>query len=144
MNKIQQTISDEIARIKQLILETTQQIEKFRNEGDEDNIGISADLQGKLEILQNKIQRLQKSLQAQAYEARDTSKRIDIGSTAIISNGSTEKKVTLVLANDANSQNDLISTESPLGKALLNREKGDDISIKTPSGSIKFQVLSVS
>ena len=36
-----------------------------------------------------------------------------------------------------------ISIESPLGKALLNRTKGEIVEVDTPSGKIKYKILKI-
>ena len=37
----------------------------------------------------------------------------------------------------------LISNESPIGKALMGKKEGDSVSIETPAGTLKFNVLKV-
>ena len=37
----------------------------------------------------------------------------------------------------------LISTSSPIGRAILNREEGDEIQVTTPSGSRTFELVKV-
>jgi transcription elongation factor GreA len=41
----------------------------------------------------------------------------------------------LVMPEDANVDEGLISTASPIGRALLNKEEGDEVSVKTPNGA---------
>jgi transcription elongation factor GreA len=47
----------------------------------------------------------------------------------------------LVMPEDADGEKGLISTSSPIGRAILNREEGDAISVATPAGSRKFEIL---
>lgn len=47
----------------------------------------------------------------------------------------------LVMPEDADGEKGLISTSSPIGRAILNREEGDEISVATPAGSRKFEIL---
>ena len=47
----------------------------------------------------------------------------------------------LVMPEDADVEHGLISTASPIGRALLNREEGDEVVVTTPSGSRKFEVV---
>ena len=35
----------------------------------------------------------------------------------------------------------LISTASPIGRALLNKEEGDEVTVTTPNGSRRFEVV---
>ena len=41
----------------------------------------------------------------------------------------------LVMPEDANVEEGMISTASPIGRALLNKEEGDEIVVKRPDGS---------
>jgi len=47
----------------------------------------------------------------------------------------------LVMPEDADAEKGMISTSSPIGRAILNKEEGDAIKVVTPSGSRKFELL---
>ena len=47
----------------------------------------------------------------------------------------------LVMPEDADAEKGLISTSSPIGRAILNREEGDDIKVVTPNGSRRFELV---
>jgi transcription elongation factor GreA len=47
----------------------------------------------------------------------------------------------LVMPEDADVEHGLISTASPIGRALLNKEEGDDVTVTTPSGSRAFELV---
>src|SRR5690349_24018773 len=47
----------------------------------------------------------------------------------------------LVMPEDADVEQGLISTASPIGRALLNNEEGDEVTVTTPSGSRKFELV---
>ncbi|HET7618557.1 MAG TPA: transcription elongation factor GreA [Vicinamibacterales bacterium] len=48
----------------------------------------------------------------------------------------------LVMPEDANVDEGLISTASPIGRSLLNKEEGDDIVVRTPNGAERrFEVV---
>lgn len=46
----------------------------------------------------------------------------------------------LVMPEDADVEHGLISTASPIGRALLNKEEGDEVVVSTPSGSRTFEI----
>src|SRR6266704_1409669 len=48
---------------------------------------------------------------------------------------------TLVSTEEADAEKGLISTTSPIGKALLNRKVGDEIEVATPAGKKEFEVV---
>ena len=47
----------------------------------------------------------------------------------------------LVMPEDADVDHGLISTASPIGRALLNKEEGDEVTVSTPIGSKRFEVV---
>ncbi len=47
----------------------------------------------------------------------------------------------LVSSEEADVENGLISTTSPIGKALLNRKAGDEVEVTTPAGKKAFEVV---
>jgi transcription elongation factor GreA len=47
----------------------------------------------------------------------------------------------LVMPEEADATKGLISTSSPIGRALLNKEEGDEITVSTPSGTRQFELL---
>jgi transcription elongation factor GreA len=47
----------------------------------------------------------------------------------------------LVMPEDADVEHGLISTASPIGRALLNKEEGDEVTVTTPIGSKRFEVV---
>jgi len=49
----------------------------------------------------------------------------------------------LVMPEDADAEKGLISTTSPIGQAILNKETGDEISVRTPKGIREFEIVKV-
>ncbi len=47
----------------------------------------------------------------------------------------------LVSSEEADAEKGLISTNSPIGRALLNRQVGDEIEVATPAGKKAFEVV---
>ena len=50
---------------------------------------------------------------------------------------------TLVSEEEADLKAGKISTQSPIGKGLLGKKKGDAAKIKTPAGEIEFEIVSI-
>jgi transcription elongation factor GreA len=50
----------------------------------------------------------------------------------------------LVMPEDADVEHGLISTASPIGRAMLNKEEGDEVIVTTPSGSRQFELVKLS
>lgn len=71
--------------------------------------------------------------------------RIIFGSTVTLLNLNNYNKYTYRIVGDdeANYKNKLISITSPLARGLIGKQIHDIISIKTPSGNIKYKILNV-
>jgi transcription elongation factor GreA len=68
--------------------------------------------------------------------------KVGFGSTVHLKDGQGATTVyQLVMPEDADVEHGLISTASPIGRALLNREEGDEVVVTTPNGSRKFEVV---
>ncbi len=53
-----------------------------------------------------------------------------------------DEKVTykLVTSEESDPDNGMISTVSPIGQALMGREEGDEVKVKTPTGWRTFEI----
>jgi len=64
------------------------------------------------------------------------------GSTVHLKAGSGDMIVyQLVMPEEADAEKGLISTSSPIGRAILNKEEGDEVKVVTPSGSKTFELI---
>jgi len=52
-----------------------------------------------------------------------------------------EVEYKLVSSEEADVEKGLISTTSPIGRALLNRQVGDEVQVATPAGKKEFEVV---
>lgn len=73
-------------------------------------------------------------------------KEAEIGSTVTVRNvtdDDEEERFTIVGSTEADPLDRKISNESPLGKALLGNRKGETISVNSPSGTLKYEIVNV-
>ena len=54
-----------------------------------------------------------------------------------------ELEYRIVGTTEADLEKNLISNESPVGKALLGKKKGATVSVETPGGLLKFKILDI-
>ncbi len=54
-----------------------------------------------------------------------------------------EREFTIVSTHEADPKRNFISTESPVGKELLGKKKGEIANVQTPNGLIVYQVLDI-
>jgi len=67
---------------------------------------------------------------------------IAYGSTVVLFDLEKEEKVTyeLVTSEESAPENGKISTVSPIGQALMGKQEGDEVKVKTPTGWRNFEI----
>lgn len=68
--------------------------------------------------------------------------RAAYGSTLVLYDPEREEELTyrLVTAEESDPQGGLISTSSPVGKSLMGKEEGDEVTVRTPAGARRFEI----
>ncbi len=69
--------------------------------------------------------------------------RASYGSTLVLRDLDRDAEVTyrLVTPEESDFEKGLISTSSPIGKSLLNKEEGDEVKVQTPNGTRVFEII---
>jgi len=77
--------------------------------------------------------------------------KVDTSSVSILSKVTIKNKkngasvtYTLVSEEEADLKAGKISTQSPIGKGLLGKKKGDIAQVKTPAGEMEFEIVEIS
>ncbi len=75
-----------------------------------------------------------------------TTNAVNVGTTVKVKNISMNKEFsyTIVGANETNHREMKISSESPIGSALMGKKVGQQVSVTTPGGVLKLKVLQIS
>ena len=68
---------------------------------------------------------------------------VSMGSSVTVRTNGTEKVFTIVSFNEADPLEGRISNESPIGKAFVNRKKGDKVTVDTPKGKMEYEILKI-
>ncbi|MFH0892290.1 MAG: transcription elongation factor GreA [Candidatus Falkowbacteria bacterium] len=68
---------------------------------------------------------------------------IGMGSRVTLRQGNKEINYTIVSFNEADPLEGKISNESPLGKELIDRKKGDRVRVITPRGEMEYEILKI-
>jgi transcription elongation factor GreA len=99
--------------------------------------------QGKLEARIIKIEQILQSSQTVKGGGGDI---IEIGSKVVVQKKGTkeEKNYVIVGSEEADMKVGKISNRSPVGTALFGKKKGDNVSFKTPSGLVNYEIINVS
>lgn len=138
--EIEQLITVERPRI-------TQQIAEAREKGDlSENAEYDAakEAQGMLEMRISKLQDTLRNSRLIDNKSLETDK-VYLLSKVKIQNllNKAVMEYTLVSENEADLKAGKISAESPIAKGLLGKHVGDQVEIKVPSGTMKFEILEI-
>jgi transcription elongation factor GreA len=146
MTDIKKRLQDEIAILEhEYLVELPKEILKARAHGDlSENAEYHAakERQG---FLNARIGQLKKRLADVAMV--DFSKiphdRVGLGSTVVVLDTKRDEKVTyyLVTSEEADAVNGKVSTTSPIGRALLNKQVGDEVKVMSPGGVKDLEIL---
>jgi transcription elongation factor GreA len=72
-----------------------------------------------------------------------SSTHVQIGSTVTIQSKDGKESFMIVGSAEASPAEGRISNESPVGRALLGRKKGDEVTVSVPAGDSKYKILSI-
>ena len=126
--------------------EIARRIKEAKDEGDvSENAGYDEDKtqQG---FLEGRIQELEHVLKiAKMIDEPNSSDKVQMGSTVTVCEDGegVEETFRIVGSAEASPASGLISNESPLGKALLNKVVGDEITVQTPGGVLHFKIMAI-
>jgi transcription elongation factor GreA len=73
------------------------------------------------------------------------SDRAGYGSTIVLYDAQRDEEITykLVTPEESNPAQGLISTASPVGNSLMGAEEGDEVTVRTPAGARRLEVVSL-
>ena len=144
-----QKLKDELNELKTKgRSDIAKQIAEARDKGDlSENAEYDAakDAQGLLELKISKLEAVVGNARVIDESTLDTSK-VSIMTTVKIKNvkNGTLVKYQLVAEEEADLKAGKISIQSPIGKGLLGKKKGDVASIKVPAGDMEFEIVDIS
>jgi transcription elongation factor GreA len=135
---------EEIAALdRELKLELPREIKRARELGDLRENAEYAAAKERQRLVESRISLLKKRVAEIALINIDRipNDRAGFGSTVHVVEDNGEKLVfQLVMPEDADGKG-LISTTSPIGRAILNKEPGDVVKVVTPGGTREFEIV---
>jgi len=140
-------LSDELRRLKEERPLISEAIDEARSHGDLSENAEYHAAREKLGMLQAQITRLSDIIGR--AEVIDTSKFegpvIRFGATVVLFDEDNDEEVTYQLVGEAEADIDmkLLSVTSPLGRALIGGEDGDDLEFEAPGGTRHFAIVDV-
>lgn len=98
-------------------------------------------------LLEQEITQIEENLRNAKIisKAKTDSSKVGVGATVEVYDMEFKENLTLKIMGSIESDPTIgqISNESPTGKALIGKSKGDVVEVPTPAGIIKYQILSI-
>ena len=129
---------------RELKLELPKEIKRARELGDLRENAEYAAAKERQRLVEARISQLKKRVAEIALINIDRipADRAGFGSRVHVVESTGEKLVfQLVMPEDADATKGFISTTSPIGRAILNKEAGDTVKVNTPGGSREFEIV---
>jgi len=125
--------------------EISERIKQAKDYGDLSENAEYADAREEQSFVEGRILELENALKnVTVVDTGDSAPDIvNIGDTITVERDGAERMTfTIVGSKEADPASGKISNESPIGRALLNRKKGDVVEVKTPKGVASWKILS--
>jgi transcription elongation factor GreA len=127
--------------------EVAERIKTAREFGDISENSEYDDAKNEQAMLEHRISQLGERLKAaRVIEARDVSTdAVTVGTKVRLRNLQTNKSVEyfIVGSAEANPNEQKLSNESPVGKAIIGKKKGETVEVAAPRGSMKFKIMDI-
>ncbi|MEZ4714372.1 MAG: GreA/GreB family elongation factor [Caldilineaceae bacterium] len=101
-------------------------------------------MQNALGHVDAEIHRLEMTLaRCQIVEPQSDDAKVDVGETVVLQTNGEVETYTIVSPAESDPDRGRISYESPLGRALLKQNVGDEIDVKAPAGLLHYRIVAV-
>ena len=146
-----QGLEDLKARIEHLQTErraeVAERIKEAREFGDISENSEYDDAKNEQAMLEHRIATLEERLRAARVidESEITADVVSIGATVRLRDVGANKtfEYQIVGSAEANPAENKLSNESPVGKAIIGRKKGETVEVAAPRGALKFKILEI-
>ncbi|PIU99039.1 transcription elongation factor GreA [Candidatus Wolfebacteria bacterium CG03_land_8_20_14_0_80_36_15] len=138
-------LKEELRRLKEIERpETIERLKSSKEYGDLSENSEFFEAQDALSRIEAKILEIE-DLIKNAVVIRKTSKKDKVGVGSIIEVKKNDQvfRYRIIGPFEARPEENLISNESPLGRAFLNKKVGEEVIVKTPQGEVKYIILKI-
>jgi transcription elongation factor GreA len=125
--------------------EVAARIHEAKEHGDVSENAEYEDAKNEQAFVEGRIQALSALIKnAVEIEENHSTTHVQIGSTVTVQSSDGKEKFTIVGSAEAAPAEGRISNESPVGRALLGRKKGEMVSVSVPAGEYTYKIVSIS
>jgi transcription elongation factor GreA len=125
--------------------EIAQRIHDAKEHGDLAENAEYEDAKNEQAFVEGQIQRLEVLIKnAIIIDETHGTDHVQIGSTVKVVGTDGKEVFTIVGSTEASPRDGKISNESPVGRALLGKRKGDSVVVHVPAGDFSYKILEIS
>jgi transcription elongation factor GreA len=133
---------DEMISVKRP--EVANRIHDAKEHGDLSENAEYEDAKNEQAFVEGKIQTLEALIKnATIIDENHSTEHVQIGSTVSVESTDGAETFTIVGSAEAKPGEGRISNESPVGRALLGKRKGDKILVRVPAGDFSYKIVSI-
>ncbi len=136
-------LEKELEELKRIRPEAVVTLSDARKMGDLSENGLYTAAKMRLKSIDAQIFRLGIQIKLADVIERKGGNIINLVSRVTISDGKKEKELYLVGDYEASPKEGKISKNSPIGRSLIGRSVGDEVSVFTPSGKVNYKVIRI-
>jgi transcription elongation factor GreA len=124
--------------------EVANRIHDAKEHGDLSENAEYEDAKNEQAFVEGKIQTLEALIKnATIIDENHSTEHVQIGSTVSVESTDGSETFTIVGSAEAKPGEGRISNESPVGRALLGKRKGDKILVRVPAGDFSYKIVSI-
>ena len=124
--------------------EVAQRIHDAKEHGDLSENAEYEDAKNEQAFVEGRIQTLEALIKnATLIDENTSNDHVQIGSTVKVSGPDGSQSFTIVGSTEAKPAEGRISNESPVGRALLGRKKGESVTVTVPAGDLDYKIVSI-
>ena len=125
--------------------EVAQRIHDAKEHGDLSENAEYEDAKNEQAFVEGRIQTLEALIKnATIIDEHHSTDHVQIGSTVRVQSDDGEESFTIVGSAEAKPGEGRISNESPVGRALLGKKKGEKVVVRVPAGDFTYKVVAIS
>jgi transcription elongation factor GreA len=125
--------------------EIAQRIHDAKEHGDLTENAEYEDAKNEQAFVEGRIQLVEALIKnATLIDEHHSNDHVQIGSTVKVNGPDGNQTFTIVGSTEAKPTEGRISNESPVGRALLGRKKGENVTVQVPAGDIAYKIVAIS
>jgi len=133
---------DEMTNVRRA--EVATRIHDAKEHGDLSENAEYEDAKNEQAFVEGRIQTLEALIKnATIIDEQHSTEHVQIGSTVTVESGDGAETFTIVGSTEASPRDGRISNESPVGRALLGRKKGDKVVVRVPAGDFSYTITAI-